>query len=336
MCHSLVHHIFKQLIDIDLQHNPFKIVFLLLLIFLSRYSISQSTFPAVKVMYDSAEAWTYGNLQLIPVRFVGDGGAKGFLPFDHVSSLQRALRDRKLKVNELKGSGNADVRVLEMRNTSKEAIMIQSGEILVGGKQDRIISQTMIIPPDKQKYYVNVFCVEKGRWDRRPKSFNYYRTADMGLRKATDVNRKQHQIWESIDNQLKLSGKNSPTGAYKDVLTQRKFLDEDSLYVKFFTEKLARTDSNFAGFVAITGDQIIGTDLYSTKEMAMEAFQNSLRSYSATAIVVGDPPEVKKEAVVNFMTPILADNKTRNDFLKNRGRVYMYQGKIIHIVAYGD
>jgi hypothetical protein len=302
----------------------------------AKHSISQQSFPAVKVMYDSAEAWTFENLQLIPVRFVGDGGSKGFLPFDNVSSLQKAIRDKKIRINELKGSGNADVRVLEMKNTSKEAIVLQSGEILVGGKQDRIVAQTMIIPPDKQKYYVNVYCVEKGRWDRRAKSFDYLRSADMGLRRATDVQRKQHLIWESIDNQFKQSGKNSPTSAYKDLLRNQKFLDLDSQYVKFFSDKLSKTDSNFAGFVAITGGQIIGTDLYSTKEMAMEAFQNTLRSYSATAIIVGDPPEVKKEQVVNFMTPILSDNKTRNEFLKTRGRVYMYQGKIIHIVAYGD
>lgn len=287
-------------------------------------------------MYDSAQAWTFGNLQLIPVRFVGDGGSRGYLPFDNLTSMQKALKEKKLKINELKGSGNADVRVLEMRNMSKEAIVVHSGEILTGGKQDRIVGQTMIIPPDKEKYYVNVYCVEKNRWDRRAKPFAFYRSADMGLRKATDVNRKQHQIWENIDNQLKLSGKNSPTAAYREVFNQKRFLDEDSLYVKFFKEKLAQTDSSFAGFVAITGNQIIGTDLYSTKEMTMEAFENSLRSYSATAIVVGDPPVVKKEEVVNFMTPILSDNKTRNDFLKNRGRVYTYQGKIIHIVAYGD
>jgi hypothetical protein len=297
---------------------------------------TQSGFPAVTVLYDSAKSWTYGNLQLIPVRFVGDGGSKGYLPFDHLSSMQKALQEKKLKVNELKGSANADVRVLEMRNMSKEAIIIQSGEIIIGGKQDRIMGQTMIIPPDKQRYYVNVYCVEKNRWDKRAKAFNYYRSADMGIRKATDVSRKQHQIWEAIDNEFKLSGKNSPTSAYKDVLTQKKFLEEDSLYVKFFADKMAHTDSSFAGFVAISGDQIIGTDLYSTKEMAIEAFQNSLRSYSATAIVVGDEPEVKTETVVKFMTPILSDNKTRNDFLKTRGRVYMYQGKIIHIVAYGD
>jgi hypothetical protein len=319
-----------------LNNNRLRLTLLFLLILGSKYSISQQNFPAVVVQYDSAKAWTFGNLQLIPVRYVGDGGSKGYLPFDHMRSLQKALREKKVRINELKGSGNADVRVLEMRNMGKDAVVLHSGEILVGGKQDRIISQTMILPPDKQRYYVNVYCVEKGRWDRRAKSFSFFRTADMGLRRATDVSRKQHQIWETIDNNFKLSGRKSETAAYKDILSERRFLSEDSQYVKFFTGKLATTDSNFAGFIAITGGQIIGTDLYSTKEMAMEAFHNSLRSYSATAIVVGDPPDIPKEKVVNFMTPILSDNKTRNEFLKTRGRVYMYQGKIIHIVAYGD
>lgn len=302
----------------------------------SSASISQQSFPAVVVQYDSAAAWTFENLQLIPVRFVGNGGTKGYLPFDNLSSLQKALKEKKVRVNEIKGSGNADVRVIEMRNMSKEAIVVQSGEILAGGKQDRIIAQTMIIPPDRQRYYVNVYCVEKGRWARRAKPFNYYRTADMALRRANDISRKQHNIWETIENQFVTSGKKSQTSAYKDILADRRFLEADSQYIKFFTNKLANTDSNFAGFVAITGGQIIGTDLYSTREMAMESFLNSLRSYSATAIVVGDPPTVKKEQVMNFMTPILSDNRTRNEFLKNRGRVYMHQGKIIHIVAYGD
>ncbi len=337
LCHSLVHHIFKQQFHDLLNNHIIRSLFLSCLILCFKYSISQqNSFPEVVVQYDSAAAWTYDNLQLIPVRFVGDGGTKGYLPFDNVTTMQKALREKKLKINEIKGSGNADVRILEMRNMSKEAIVIQSGEIIVGGKQDRIVSQTMILPPDKEKYYVNVFCVEKGRWARKSKPFNYFRQADMSLRRATDVSRKQHDIWENIENQFKVSGKKSQTEAYKDILAERRFIEEDSLYVKFFTDKLSKTDSSFAGFIAITGGQIIGTDLYSTKEMAIEAFQNTLRSYAATAIVVGDPPEVKKEAVVNFMTPILSDNKTRNDFLKNRGRVYMYQGKIIHIVAYGD
>lgn len=307
-----------------------------LLVLCWHHSISQQNFPEVVVQYDSAAVWTYENLQLIPVRFVGDGGSRGYLPFDQVSTLQRSIKEKKLKINELKGSGNADVRVLEMRNMSKEAIVIQSGEILVGGKQDRIIGQTMIIPPDKQRYYVNVYCVEKGRWARKPQPFRYYRSADMGLRRANDIGRKQHLIWENIENQFKTSGRKSETSAYKDILTERRFLEADSMYVKFFTDKLARTDSNFAGFVAITGNQIIGTDLYSTREMTMESFQTILRSYSATAIVVGDTPVVKRPAIEKFMTPILSDNKTRNDFLKNRGRVYMYQGRILHIVAYGD
>jgi len=319
-----------------LSNRFIKLTLLWVLVIFSKYSIAQQSFPAVVVQYDSAKAWTFGNLQLIPVRYVGDGGSKGYLPFDNMNSLQKALKEKKVKINELKGSGNADVRVLEMRNMGKEAVILHSGEILTGGKQDRILSQTMILPPDKQRYYVNVYCVEQGRWDRRAKPFGFFRTADMGLRRANDVSKKQNKVWETIDNQFRLSGRKSETSAYKDILNDRRYLSEDSQYVKFFTAKLAATDSNFAGFIAITGGQIIGTDLYSTKEMTMEAFNNSLRSYAATAIVVGDPPDIQKEKVVNFMTPILSDNKTRNEFLKNRGRVYTYQGKIIHIVAYGD
>jgi hypothetical protein len=314
-----------------------KALMLLLTLMLFSNIFAQSSFPRVKVEYDSAKAWTFENLQIIPIRYIGGGGkAIPALQNTKLISLQEAVRKEKVKISEIPGASNADVKVLIMRNTGKETIIINSGEIVSGGKQDRIIAETTIIPPGKEKHYIDVFCVEKGRWSRRPKGFGYHRSADVALRRVMDIEKLQQKIWEQIEGQYKASGKSSDTWAYKNLYKDPRFIEADSAYVKFFTNKFAQSDSNYAGFIAITSNQIIVTDLFATKEMTSAAFLTLLRSYSATAITLGETPEVPMPAVKKFMDPILSDDRTRDRYVSQRGRVFKYEGKVIQITAYGD
>lgn len=298
---------------------------------------AQSTFPTVKVEYDSAKAWTFENLQIIPVRYAGNGGPGiPALQNTKLISLEEAVRKNKVRITEIPGATNADVRVLIMRNTGKETIIVNSGGIVSGGKQDRIIAETNILPPGKEKHYIDVYCAEKGRWSRKPKEFSYNRPADVALRRVMDIEKLQYKIWEEIEGQYKASGKNSETRAYKNLYNDQRFLQADSNYVKFFTRKFVQSDSNYAGFIAITSNQIIVTDLFATKEMTSAAFLTLIRSYSATAITLGKAPEVPMPAVKKFMDPILSDDRTRNQYVSQRGRVFKYEGKVIQITAYGD
>ncbi len=305
-------------------------------VFFNSIAHAQS-FPKVKVEYDSAAAWTFENLQLIPIRYVGSGG--GSIPAlqkTKLISLQEAVKKGKVKISELSGSENAEVTVLTMRNNSKETIVVNSGEIVSGGKQDRIISETTILPPGKEKHYIDVFCVEKGRWSKKPRSFDYHRSADVALRRVMDIEKMQQKIWEAIENQYKASGKSSETWPYKNLYRDQRFLQADSAYVKFFSDKFAQSDSSYAGFIAVTSNQVIVTDLFATKEMTTAAFLTLLRSYSATAITLGETPDIKMEEVKKFMDPILSDDKTRDKYVSQRGRVFKYENKVIQITAYGD
>ena len=59
------------------------------------------------------------------------------------------------------------VEELIVRNTGDEEVFIQSGDIFKGGKQDRVVIASMIVPPDSGDLSVDVFCVERGRWSAR-------------------------------------------------------------------------------------------------------------------------------------------------------------------------
>ena len=77
-------------------------------------------------------------------------------------TLREALEQGTVKVLE---TGN--VRQLVVRNRGGREVFIQAGDIVKGGKQDRVLAVSMIVPPNSGPIPIGAFCVEQGRWARR-------------------------------------------------------------------------------------------------------------------------------------------------------------------------
>src|ERR1700734_4308609 len=60
--------------------------------------------------------------------------------------------------------GNAQVNRLVLINNSKRPLLLLAGEIVTGGKQDRVIGKDRIVPAERDPVDLSVFCVEPGRW----------------------------------------------------------------------------------------------------------------------------------------------------------------------------
>lgn len=156
-----------------------KVVVLLLIVISTK---AQLVFPDVYVQYDSV--WTYKNLQLIPIKFIGNAVTENRKLFpQNIITLQQAMQSNKVAVKEIKFEKGADVSVLVIKNNSGKNILLNAGELIAGGKQDRVVAETKIIQSQTDEQYITVFCVEKGRWDDKPKPFVYGGSADINLRK---------------------------------------------------------------------------------------------------------------------------------------------------------
>jgi hypothetical protein len=59
---------------------------------------------------------------------------------------------------------NAEVNRLVLINNSKRPLLLLAGEIVTGGKQDRVIGKDRIVPAESDPVDLSVFCVEPGRW----------------------------------------------------------------------------------------------------------------------------------------------------------------------------
>jgi hypothetical protein len=65
----------------------------------------------------------------------------------------------------------AEVNRLVLINNSKRPLLLLAGEIVAGGKQDRVIGKDRIVPPESDPVDLDVFCVEPGRWVARSVNF---------------------------------------------------------------------------------------------------------------------------------------------------------------------
>lgn len=308
--------------------------FMLMLVFFHQQLQAQLTYNELSVQYDSP--WTFKKLQLIPIRFKDKGGAPGFqniTAFDKpVISFSDALKQHKIVIKENSADGGADVSTLFVKNKSKDNVLLMSGEMIQGGKQDRAIGKTTIIPAGRNKNYVPVFCIEKGRWDDKAKRFRHAGTADVGVRKQIDETQRQNKIWKQIDNELAEKNKKNQTAAYLSAYNDSTL--DDTSYLHFFINKMRESDSSYAGFIAITGDRIINSEIFSGTDLCLAAYIEMIKSYVHSLQPSDGAPSKTHDEIKAFTDKFLPDKTTQKKYLSTNGRMYYDNGEVIHLVAY--
>ncbi|HJQ60718.1 MAG TPA: DUF6569 family protein [Vineibacter sp.] len=108
--------------------------------------------------YRFSAPYSHGNLTIFMIH--GKPAISGKSPLTLQEAMQRGL----VRVIE-----TGSVNQLEVENLGNEAVFIQSGDIVKGGKQDRVLSVDLILPPRSGKVAIASFCVEQNRWTQRGK-----------------------------------------------------------------------------------------------------------------------------------------------------------------------
>ncbi|HMK80288.1 MAG TPA: DUF6569 family protein [Xanthobacteraceae bacterium] len=96
----------------------------------------------------------------LAIYLVHGSSAPGPVPL----TLDEALAKQQVKVHE---TGN--VNELQIENLGSEEVFVQSGDIVKGGQQDRVLSVSLLLPPKSGRIPIASFCVEQGRWTARGK-----------------------------------------------------------------------------------------------------------------------------------------------------------------------
>ena len=95
------------------------------------------------------------------------------------------------------------VSELVIENQSDLPLFLQEGDRLYGGKQDRIIYASIIIPPKSGKMTVPAFCIEPGRWSPDRHGMRFVATdnsalAPRAVRNAAKLAKDQGAVWNNV------------------------------------------------------------------------------------------------------------------------------------------
>jgi hypothetical protein len=127
------------------------------------FCFSQYTYKNLQPNFldNNAAAYTYGNLRLYPV-YAKESFTANFKNLGTYMPLQEAVQKKKVKITEKTSGGS--VNNLTIENLSSDTIIVICGDVVKGGKQDRIIQEDVLLQPKSGKRDLKVFCVESGRW----------------------------------------------------------------------------------------------------------------------------------------------------------------------------
>ena len=220
-------------------------------------------------------------------------------------TLTEAIEQRKVVIYE-----TSSVNMLQIENRSGEDVYIQSGEIVKGGKQDRVLKDDIIIPTGSGKVDISAFCVEHGRWTRRggesaqafDKSVNSVATPAM--KRAVRDEASQTKVWARVAEQQASLGGNlgAPVKAPASESSYQLTLETSKVRetAEGFKKALAAVASQHAdalGYVMAVNGKVTGADVYATHALFLKLWPKMLDAAAVEAMAAtrtgqtfGPPP----------------------------------------------
>jgi len=139
---------------------------------------------------------------------------RGGAPFA-IRTLDEARARGALSVAE---RDQATVSSLVIDNRGPVHVLLLAGEILLGGKQHRIVVEDVLVPPRSGPLTLPVYCVEQGRWNGEAKHFTTRgAVAAPQLRSRMLERSDQREVWAEVDRYAARAAAPSSTGSYQAI-----------------------------------------------------------------------------------------------------------------------
>jgi hypothetical protein len=193
------------------------------------------------------EGVSYENLTIFPVVTRTALETSGFATLDEALASGDAIvtesgsdiirRTRDGRPIPVPMQGGAQVNRLVLVNRGKRPLVLLAGELVSGGKQDRVIAKDRIVPPGAEPLPLDVFCVEHGRWTGASAQFNASKViVHPSVREKAAVDQNQGEVWGAVRG-----GTTSSTTASGGAVGGAPALSRDALQTVIVSE--ARTES---------------------------------------------------------------------------------------------
>lgn len=230
------------------------------------------------------------NLAVFPLTLRNPSAGEEYLTLDE------ALHAKQLSIAEA-GAGGA-VNSLEVENRADRPVVLVAGELLLGGKQDRIVGRSVLLAP-RSRARVQVFCVEHGRWTGAGELQSARAMGHVELRKMA-LSGDQAQVWNEVARSNRRLGTTSASDTYR--VAARKLGADTGPLVRRILDGLTRVPGAAGLAVAIDGE-VVAVEWFGSPRIFARLQEKLIASYAAQALASGAPaktPAPAAEAVSEF------------------------------------
>jgi hypothetical protein len=215
------------------------------------------------------EVQTHGALRVFWLR------AETTAPNLDVTTLEEARARDDLGVSE---RGRAAVPALIVENHGQTHVLLMAGEILLGGKQNRVIVEDVLLPPQSGPRDLAVYCVEQGRWAGRSTAFESRGSfAAPQLRARLMERADQGRVWAEVGRYAAKAGAASTTSSYQAIYDK----GEVKRHQEDVTQALGTTaPTGTHGAAVFVGETLVGLDLFQDPSLFTRQWPKLLRAYA--------------------------------------------------------
>jgi hypothetical protein len=261
---------------------------------------------------------SYENLTIFPVVSSSGYDTSAFLTLeDGLSSGDVTVREQGADViyrnrdgsrPAVQNYGGPSVNQLVLVNHSKRPLLLLAGELVSGGKQDRVIGKDRIVAPFGAPLPLEVFCVEHGRWSSGSQ-FNEAKTiVHPSVREQAAVKQKQGDVWAAVTGgSLAPRAANAPaaqvttteldaaiqseapTQSYSKIYESRRVSSSVETVVNEIQRRFRKETSGLkgervVGVVVAYGGEVAWSDVFASDELFNHYWSKLLRSYAVEAV----------------------------------------------------
>jgi hypothetical protein len=262
---------------------------------------------------------TYENITIFPVVTSSSQDTSAFLTLDEGLSSGEVIvtehgaagfartRDGRLAVPEYRTG--PEVNRLVLINRSKRPLLLLAGELVSGGKQDRIIGKDRIVPVGAEPLPFDVFCVEHGRWSAGSQFVASKTIVHPSVREQAALKESQTDVWAAVtagsmakaapstslpatlstDALSEVTRAEAPTQSYDKIYKSKRVGGSIDSFVDAVERRFAKATSGLkgervVGVVVAYGGEVAWSDIFASSDLFNEYWSKLLRSYAVEAL----------------------------------------------------
>ena len=221
---------------------------------------------------------------------------------------QEMVRGRDGRPVYIPQTTGASVNQLVLVSRSKRPLLLLAGELVSGGKQDRIIGKDRIVPVGAPPLPLDVFCVEHGRWTGSAQFAAAQTIVHPSVRERAVVDQEQTEVWSAVRSgttmqayagapapmisesrlQSAIAG-NAHTEAYEKIYQSSAIGVSIDDFVAEVERRFGRATAGLkgervVGVVVAYGGDVAWSDIFASGDLFDRYWHKLLRSYAVEAL----------------------------------------------------